>query len=134
MHHHIPTVALVALLVAGCQNAPSPMNGPASPTPPKAEKKPHVISAHGHARNDEYYWLRLSEEQRKAGKPDAHTREVLAHLEAENTYCEGMLAPVKELREELFSEMRARVKEADLSVPYRENGYWYHSRFEETKT
>jgi oligopeptidase B len=123
---------VVCLLALGCQNAPVPMNTSA-PTPPQAVKKPFEIVTHGHARTDDYHWMRLSEEQRNAAEPDAHTREVVAHLEAENTYCEGVLAPVKALREELFKELRARIKETDLSVPYRENGYWYHTRFEEGK-
>ncbi len=102
-------------------------------TPPVAPKKPFAISAHDHTRNDEYHWMRLSEEQRNAKEPDAHTREVIAHLDAENAYTDAILAPVKPLRETLFKEMRARIKETDLSVPYRENGYWYHYRFEEGK-
>lgn len=125
------SVAFAAVLIAGCSNAPSQMNG--TPNPPRTAKKPFEITAHGHTRNDEYHWLRLSEAQRQAATPDAHTAEVVAHLELENAYCEAMLAPVKQLREDLFKEIRGRIKEDDLSVPYRENGYWYHSRFEEGK-
>ncbi|MCW5899801.1 MAG: S9 family peptidase [Flavobacteriales bacterium] len=102
-------------------------------TPPVAVKKDHAITAHGHTRIDEYHWMRLSEEQRNAAEPDAHTREVVAHLEAENAYTEAVLHPVKQLREDLFLEMKGRIKETDMSVPYRENGYWYHHRFEEGK-
>lgn len=132
MRSHTPISLIVCLLALGCQNAPAPMNTSA-PAPPEAAKKPFEITTHGHTRTDEYHWMRLSEEQRNAAEPDAHTREVIAHLEAENTYCETVLAPVKALREELFKELRARIKETDLSVPYRENGYWYHTRFEEGK-
>jgi oligopeptidase B len=82
---------------------------------------------------DEFHWMRLSEEQRNAADPDAHTQKVVAHHTAENGYTEAMLAPVKELKETLFQEMKGRMKETDLSVPYRENGYWYHYRFEEGK-
>ncbi len=123
---------IVCLLALGCQNAPAPMNTSA-PAPPRAVKKPFEITTHGHTRTDEYHWMRLSEEQRNASEPDAHTREVIAHLEAENAYCDAVLSPVRTLREELFKELRARIKETDLSVPYRENGYWYHTRFEEGK-
>lgn len=130
MYRFSHRIALVAMLTAGCRNAPSPMN---EITPPRAAQKPFELTAHGHTRTDEYHWLRLSEEQRNAPEPDAHTKEVVAHLEAENAYCEAVLAPVKKLREDLFKELRARIKEEDLSVPYRENGYWYHSRFEEGK-
>jgi len=120
------------LLCVGCQQ-PQTMQDTALATPPVALKKPFAITAHGHTRNDEYHWMRLSEEQRNATEPDAHTQEVTAHLSAENAYTEAILGPVKPLRETLFKEMRARIKETDLSVPYRENGYWYHYRFEEGK-
>src|SRR5690606_35508624 len=98
---------------------------------PVAVKKPHKIKAHGHERVDEYFWMRLSEEQREAEQPDQHAKEVIAHLEAENAYTEAVLKPVKELRDQLFHEMKSRIKETDLSVPYREHGYWYHYRFEQ---
>ena len=103
------------------------------PAPPVAERIDHPITAHSHVRNDPWAWLRLSEEQREADPPDAHTKRVIAHLEAENTYAEHWLAPVKELRERLFLEMKARVKEEDLSVPYRENGFWYNQRYDKGK-
>lgn len=122
----------VALLCVGCQQ-PQTMQDTALATPPVALKKPFTITAHGHTRNDEYHWMRLSEEQRNAKEPDAHTVEVTAHLAAENAYTDAILGPVKPLREELFKEMKARIKETDLSVPYRENGYWYYYRFEEGK-
>ncbi|MDQ3101276.1 MAG: prolyl oligopeptidase family serine peptidase, partial [Bacteroidota bacterium] len=107
------------------------MNDSDRPVPPVAVKKPHSITAHGHERADEYFWMRLTEEQRQAIPPDPHSQEVIDHLNAENTYTEKLLGPVKQLREDLFKEMKARIKETDLSVPYRENGYWYHYRFEE---
>lgn len=123
---------LIPVVLVGCQNVSSPMKT-TDLAPPQAAERPFEITAHGHVRVDEYHWLRLSEDQRTAEDPDAHTQEVVAHLNAENAYCEAMLAPVKQLREDLFKELRGRIKETDLSVPYRENGYWYHHRFEEGK-
>lgn len=99
--------------------------------PPRATKEPHRSTLHGLERNDEFSWLRLSEKQRQAKTPDEQTRRVTAYLQEENTYTEGVLAPVAELRHTLFAEMKGRVKESDISVPYRENGYWYQYRFEE---
>ncbi len=101
--------------------------------PPQADKVPHGITAHGHTRTDEYFWMRLSEDQREAKTPDAHTQQVIDHLNKENAYADALLAPVKQLREDIFLEMKARIKEEDLSVPYRENGYWYNHRFEQGK-
>lgn len=100
------------------------------PAPPRAAKHPHRYTVHGAERNDEFAWLRLSEKQRQAQVPDGQTIRVTAYLQEENTYTEGILAPVAELRRTLFNEMKGRVKESDLSVPYRENGYWYQYRFE----
>jgi len=102
-------------------------------TPPPASKEPARLTEHGQTRIDDYAWLRLSEEQRTASEPDESTRQVTAHLRSENTYTETVLDGVKDLREKLFQEMKARVKEDDISVPYRENGYWYSFRFEEGK-
>ncbi|HEY0978601.1 MAG TPA: S9 family peptidase [Flavobacteriales bacterium] len=105
----------------------------ANPSPPQAAKDPHVLEAHGQQRMDEYHWMRLSEEQRNAAEPDAHTARVMAHLQAENAYSDAVMAPIKDIQESLFAEMKARIKETDMSVPYRENGYWYSFRYEEGK-
>lgn len=135
---HLPSpmphaMLLLAVVASGCVTDDEHMESTTSTKPPVAAERPHVITAHGHERNDEYHWMRLSEEQREADPPDAHTREVIAHLEAENAYAKAVLAPVEKLRGDLFKEMKGRIKETDMSVPYRENGYWYHHRFEEGK-
>jgi len=92
-------------------------------TAPHPEKKPkELISASGDKRVDEYYWL--NERENPA---------VTAYLEAENRYADSVLAPVKGLREKLFTELKARIKEDDSSVPYFKNGYWYITRFETGK-
>ncbi|MEO8734531.1 MAG: S9 family peptidase, partial [Flavobacteriales bacterium] len=103
------------------------------PPPLAASKEPTRLTEHGQTRVDDYVWLRLSEDQRAASEPDERTRQVVDHLRAENSYTETMLHSVKRLRGRLFREMKARVKEDDISVPYRENGYWYSFRFEEGK-
>ena len=89
--------------------------------PPVAERRPHeVVSPHG-TRIDPYYWLR--DDKREA--PD-----VLAYITAENAYAETVLAPIRELEDRLFAEMRARIKEDDSSVPTFERGHWYYVRYE----
>lgn len=101
------------------------------PTPPHAVGKPQRTVLHGVERVDEFAWMRLSEEQRRATTPDEQTRRVTAFLEQENARTEQTLAPVAGLRGTLFAEMKARIKESEVSVPYRENGYWYRYRFDE---
>jgi oligopeptidase B len=41
------------------------------------------------------------------------------------------MAHTEALQERLFREIRDRVQETDISVPYRRGGYWYYTRFEE---
>lgn len=52
---------------------------------------------------------------------------VMTYLRAENDYMEAHMAPTKDLQEELYKEMRARIRETDASVPAR-NGEWYYYR------
>ena len=40
------------------------------------------------------------------------------------------MAHTDQFQKDLFSEMKGRVKETDQSVPVKDNGYWYYSRFE----
>ncbi len=101
--------------------------------PPVAEKIPHKLVAHGDTRIDNYYWMRLSDDQKNAKVPDEQTRKVLDYLHAENDYCEAKLAPVQELREKLYREITGRLKPDDVSVPFPENGYYYYTRYEEGK-
>ncbi len=95
------------------------------PVPPDAEKKPHVVKApHGAQRADEYYWLRDDKRENPA---------MLAYLKAENAYVDAYMAPLKPLENHLYDEIVARIKQDDSSVPYRERGWWYYSRFEKGK-
>jgi len=87
---------------------------------PKAAKRPHTITTHGHPRTDPYYWLRERE-----------NAEVIDYLNAENEFTAATLAPVKEFEDKLFKELKGRIKENDSSVPFLSNGYFYYTRFEE---
>lgn len=91
------------------------------PTPPDAAKKPHAVKApHGAVRSDEYYWLRDDTRKDPA---------MLGYLNAENAYADAVMAPLKPLQDTLYGEIVGRIKQDDDSVPYRERGYWYFSRF-----
>ena len=54
---------------------------------------------------------------------------MINYLNAENAYLDQVLAPVKDLQTKLFEEMKGRIKQQDESVPYRENGYYYYTRY-----
>jgi oligopeptidase B len=92
------------------------------PLPPDVAKKTHEVKApFGATRDDEYYWLR--DDTRK-------NPEMLAYLKAENAYADTLMAPLKPLQDKLYDEIVGRIKQDDSSVPYRERGYWYYTRFE----
>ncbi|KQM21393.1 S9 family peptidase [Novosphingobium sp. Leaf2] len=93
--------------------------------PPQAAKKPHSFTFHGTTVTDEYAWLR------DAGYPEVTDKAVLAHLEAENAWFEARMAPHKGRIDSLFTEMRARIKEADTSVPQKDGDWLYWIEFED---
>jgi oligopeptidase B len=89
-------------------------------SPPSAPRRPQVVSAHGDDREDPWLWLR-----------DRDDPEVMAYLEAENAYTDQETARLDGLRHTLFEEMKARIKETDMSVPVRRGPWWYYTRTEE---
>ena len=89
---------------------------------PRAKEKPFEITAHGHTRVDEFYWLRERENS-----------EVISYLNAENEYTKLKMGDVESLEKKLFEETVARIKQDDQSVPYSDRGYIYYTRFEEGK-
>jgi oligopeptidase B len=112
---------------------PSEMYGKMDLPQPEAAKKPHEMTMHGDTRVDDYYWMKLSDEQKNAEAPDEQTTEVLAYLNEENAYFDQMTAHMNDLKEEIFQEIKGRIKETDESVPYRVRGYYYNTRYEEGK-
>ncbi len=88
--------------------------------PPVAKKVPKELTAHGETRIDNYYWLNQRDDP-----------EVLAYLEAENKYKEVMMAHTEELQEKLYNEIVGRIKQTDMSVPYKDQGYYHYTRYEE---
>src|SRR5258707_12146658 len=90
-----------------------------APAPRKAPQHPHLINQQGESRTDPFFWLR-----------DKKDPETIKYLEAENRYADLMLKPVQRLRERLYREMRGRIQETDLSVPYRIDNYYNNARVE----
>ena len=88
--------------------------------PPIASKKPKALTIHGHTRSDDYFWMN-----------ERDAPEVVEYLKAENAYTDSILEPLQPLRDKLFAEMKGRIKETDMSVPYLLRGHWYYVRYEE---
>ena len=98
----------------GISVASAPVN------PPTARRHETVTALHGHELVDEYAWLR-----------EKTSPEVIAFLEAENDYTRAVMQPTQALQTKLYAEMVSHIKESDVSVPFRDKGYFYYTRTEQ---
>ena len=123
LSNRIMNILLVASIVfvlsiasIGCGKAKTPTKEIEFPI---AKIVPKELTAHGHTRIDNYYWLNQRENP-----------EVIAYLKAENSYKEAVMAHTKELQENLFQEIVGRIKKTDMSVPSKDQGYFRYTRYE----
>ncbi|UYM05295.1 S9 family peptidase [Solicola gregarius] len=86
-------------------------------SPPVARRIPQERTHHGDTVVDEYEWLRAKDDP-----------ETIAYLEAENSYTERQTEHLAGLRESIFTEIKDRTQETDLSVPTRRGSWWYYTR------
>lgn len=90
--------------------------------PPVAPKKEYSFDFHGKKIEDPYFWMK-----------DKKNPEVIKYLNAENAYREAITKDLKPFEEKLYKEMLSHIKQTDLGVPVRDNGYLYYSRTVEGK-
>jgi len=110
------------------EEASQKMNRPPAPVAKKADT---VLKEHGQTRIDPYFWMRLTDEQKREENPDSHTKDVLDYLTAENDYTSQVMSHTVDFQSTLYDEIVGRIKQTDESVPYFSNGYWYYTRYEE---
>lgn len=111
-----------SLLVAATIPAVAFAIDPKAATPPVAKKQEHKFELHGQTITDDYAWLK-----------DKKSADTLAYLEAENAYAAAVMKPTEKLQAKLYDEYLSRIKQTDLSVPYRDGAYWYYSKTFEGK-
>jgi oligopeptidase B len=101
------------------------LSTPASttPEPPVARIVPRQLTLHGDTWTDDYFWLR-----------DRKDPETIRYLEAENAYTQAVMKPTEALQAKLYTEMLGRIKQTDLSVPVKRDGFYYYLRTEEGKS
>jgi oligopeptidase B len=107
--------------MVGCQSA-QVTTKPPDIDPPVAKVEAKELEFHGDVRIDNYYWLKERE-----------SPEVIEYLTKENEYTEDMMAHTKELEDVLFEEIKGRIKQTDMSVPYKLDDYYYYTRYEDGK-
>ena len=129
----LPATAFALTVLFSCNTTTTETNRnmtfqwPKNITAPVADKKPKTLIAHGDTRIDNYFWMN---DYFKKG-PDSSN--VVNYLTAENKYYDTMMSGTKDFQEKLYTEMKARIKEKDESVPYFKNGFYYYTRQVEGK-
>ena len=116
----LPFLLLLILIPPGCKKGEEAKKPSETLAPPVAKIIPKELTAHGHTRIDNYYWLNQRDNP-----------EVMAYLEAENTYKEAVMLHTGDFQEKLFDEIVGRIKKTDMSVPYKDQGYYQYTRYEE---
>lgn len=99
------------------------------PTPPRADARPVTLEINGFKRQDDYAWLRAENWQEVMRDPSVLADDIRLYLEAENAYQSAVMAPTEALQEELYKEMRGRIKEDDSSVPSPDGPYAYGVKY-----
>ena len=112
-------LVLIAIISSQAASAQKDMK------PPIAKKVPKVLKIHGYEITDNYAWLR---DRNKKKNP-----EIIKYLQAENAYTESFMGQHKAFADRLYKEMLGRIKQTDLSVPYKLGDYWYFNKTEEGK-
>jgi oligopeptidase B len=120
--NHMKISIIIALFCAMIDQSLHAQSNTGIGTPPIAKKDAKVDTIHADVRIDNYFWLR-----------DKKNPEVIAYLEAENRYAESMTKNIDGFQQTIYKEILGRIKQTDLSVPYRLGGYWYYTRMEEGK-
>ncbi len=78
------------------------------------------LEKHGHVRIDNYYWLK-----------DRDNPQVIDFLKKENENTKSVMAHTEALEKTVFQEIKGRIKQTDMSVPYRLDDYFYYTRYED---
>ncbi len=111
---HYFCVSLLITLLAACNMNKEYIK------PPEAKKVPRTFEEHGNKRTDDYFWLNQRE-----------SKEVREYIEAENAYTKKMLSDTEGLQQKLYDEIVGRIKQQDMSVPYKLNGYYHYVKYDE---
>ncbi len=90
--------------------------------PPVAKPIPKEMKAFGDTRQDPYFYMRYREDPA-----------VIDYVKAENAYTAEVMKPMEPLADKVYKEIIGRIKQTDMSVPSRFEGYYYYSRTEEGK-
>ena len=78
---NILLVSIILILYSNCQS-----NYNKKMIEPSAKKIQTILNYHSDTLIDNYFWLRLFDEQKESANPDSQTKDVLDYLKAENNF------------------------------------------------
>ncbi|MEP0266277.1 S9 family peptidase [Dokdonia sp.] len=122
---------LIALVFIGCKNESIENQSENILDRPVAKKVSTELLEHDKSRVDDYFWMRLTDEQKNSEHPDQQTQDVLEYLKEENNYKDATLKHTEKLQEKIYNEIIGRIKKDESSVPYTLNGYSYYNKYKE---
>lgn len=112
---------IIAFVLQSCQREESEM------VEPRADRIEHSIIVNNQKITDEYAWLR------DPNWPNVKDQKIINYLQAENKYSERFFAPLQKKKDEIFEELKGRIKLADQSTYVKRDDYYYYTRTEKDK-
>jgi oligopeptidase B len=118
---------MVALfMLISCDNKVK-IEGIEKMTLPKAEKHSFSYEVNSVKIEDEYAWLR------DKNWPKVEDPAILNYLNQENDYFKAFFSPFDKQKEQIFEELKGRIKLDDQSTYVKKDNYYYYTRTEKDK-
>jgi oligopeptidase B len=89
---------------------------------PKAEKKEHFLTKHGHQRNDSYFWMNQRD-----------SKEVLDYIAQENNFSKAYFENSSQLQAKLLQEFESRINPNEVFPPFKIHGLEFQIKHVENK-
>ncbi|MFT6052914.1 MAG: oligopeptidase B, partial [Halioglobus sp.] len=121
--HRCGAIVYFITFLSGCHSIDMPELTSDNVTAPIAKKYVSERSYHGYALADDYLWLKDS------SYPVIDDDNILDYLRSENRWFDQQMEPRKKLVNLLFEEMKGRLEDDNVGVPWNEGGYTYRWRF-----
>ena len=98
---------------------------------PLAKKQAHTQTRFGVLWTDDYAWMKDANWQAVMRDPSVLDAEIRGHLETENAYTLDTLAPLTDLKDAIFAEMKGRLEPTAREVPMPDGPFAYFHFYRE---
>jgi len=98
---------------------------------PAAKKQGYTQTRFGVEWSDDYAWMRDENWQAVMRDPKVLNSDIRGHLEIENAYTQDALAPLSELKDRIFEEMKGRLEPTARGIPMPDGHFAYFHFYRE---